>query len=331
MYISKTPLRITLFGGGTDYPEFFLRHGGEILSVSINKYSYVLLRELNKIDNFKYRIIYSSSELCNSIDEIKQPVVKAVLNTLKYKKFIEIHYLADLPAFSGLGTSSSFCVGLLNVIQFSNDKKILNNELLAMQAINIERNILNENVGIQDQYTTAIGGLVDLSICTTGSVIVNDSSIYNSKRLNELSNHLLLFFTGKQRYASDILVEQINKTKIGQNDEILLEIKKLVYDARNCLLNEDRNILDLGYLFDYGWRLKKSLSSKVSNIFIDEIYEIGKKNGALGGKIIGAGDGGFILFFAEPKNHLKISQSLEFLTKIDCSFDFSGSEIINLY
>jgi D-glycero-alpha-D-manno-heptose-7-phosphate kinase len=216
---------------------------------------------------------------------------------------------------------------LLNAAQFSLNNRLVEKEQLASQAINIERHILGENVGIQDQYTTALGGLVNLSISDSGRIAINDTSAINPLRIGELSSHLLLFFTGKQRYASEVLVEQMQKTRNGSNDNLLLETKNLVGESLECLRNDKRNILDLGALFDHGWKLKKSLSNNVSNEFIDKIYDTGINSGALGGKLIGAGNGGFILFFAEPRYHETITKNLHFLKRIDCSFDYMGTQL----
>lgn len=321
-------MRITLFGGGTDYPEFYNRHGGETISVTINKFTYVVLRKLHEIDAFNYRIIYSNSELCNNILDIKQPIVKAVLQRLLPLNRLEIHYLADLPTNCGLGTSSSFCVGLINAINYLKNGVQLNPLMLAEEAIHVERNILCENVGVQDQYSVAMGGLVHLKMHTTGSISANKLLTSYNNRLTELSKYLIIFYTGKQRFASEVLTDQIQRTKSGRNDNLLLEILDITREAVDIIKNDNRDIYSIGKLFDNAWKIKRSLSNSVSNEEIDAIYSIGIANGAVGGKLIGAGGSGFMMFFAHPSFHEKITSSLHYLKKLNFRFEFAGSQVI---
>ncbi len=293
MIISKTPFRISLFGGGTDYPEWYHKNGGSVLATAIDKYCYISCRHLPPFFDHKHRIVYSKVESVKEIEEIEHPSVRAVLSTLGTSAGLEIHHDGDLPARSGLGSSSSFTVGLINVINAMKGLQTSKNDL-AKQAIYIEQEILKENVGSQDQILAAFGGFNKIDFNADDSFNITPV-IINKDLTDKLQDHMLLFFTGLSRYASDIAKAKI--ANIKNNFRELSQMKEMVNEGLSILHRPSDPIKDLGKLLHESWKLKRSLSTKVSTSQIDEIYETGIKAGAIGGKILGAGGGGFILFF----------------------------------
>lgn len=323
MIISKTPFRISFFGGGTDYPVWYEKNGGSVLSTTIDKYCYISVRYLPPFFEHKHRIVYSQVESVRSVNDIRHPAVKALLRLFKIKKGIEIHHDGDLPARSGLGSSSAFTVGMLNVL-YALSGKIIAKKDLAKEAINVERHILNENVGSQDQVAVAHGGLNKIIFHNNHEFKIEPVTI-SRERLVELNNHLMLVFTGFSRIASEIAAEQIKNTSSRQTE---LKLMSQTVDSAVEILNSRRSITGLGKLLDESWRLKKSLSSKISNRLIDNIYDTAKRNGATGGKLLGAGGGGFMLLFVPPEKKQKIRNSLKKLLEINFSFENNGSQII---
>ena len=324
MIISKTPFRISLFGGGTDYPSWYRDNGGSVLATAIDKYCYISCRHLPPFFDHKHRIVYSKVESVKEIEEIQHPAVRAVLSTLGTRAGLEIHHNGDLPARSGMGSSSSFTVGLINAINAMKGLQTSKDDL-AKQAIYIEQEILKENVGSQDQILAAFGGFNKIDFNADDSFNITPV-IINKDLTDKLQDHMLLFFTGLSRYASDIAKAKI--ANIKNNFRELSQMKEMVNEGLSILHRPSDPIKDLGKLLHESWKLKRSLSTKVSTPQIDEIYETGIKAGALGGKILGAGGGGFILFFAAPENHNKIRDRLKNLVHVAFNFDNTGSKIV---
>ena len=335
MIISKTPFRISFFGGGTDFPEFYKEHGGKVLSTTIDKYAYVNVRKLPHFFEYKNEIIYSKIEQVKEIDNINHPMVK---NTLKHMGVdnIKVTYDADLPARSGLGTSSSFAVGLINSLNnLSENKYNLDSyeyrKKIADSAIYVERVLCSEAGGIQDQIAASFGGL---NIINMGkNVNSSDEALYNYEveKVNidtdtkeNLSNNLLLFFTGIKRDSFKVQNDTVKN--INKKYENLLEMNRLVDVAKNHLRKNELN--EFGKLLDYAWQLKKSLSDSISLNIVDEIYDAGMSAGALGGKLLGAGGGGFILFYVEDKYKNNVRDALKKLMEVEFNFEEGGSKII---
>lgn len=323
MIITKTPYRISFFGGGTDLNQWFKENGGAVISTSIDKYCYISCRYLPKFFDHNYRFVYSKIESINEISEIQHPAIKGLLEYLDWEKGIELHHDGDLPARSGLGSSSSFTVGMLNALYALRGQYISKYEL-AKQAIHIEQNVLKENVGSQDQIAAAYGGFNKIEFFGEKSFKVSPIIIPN-ERLNKLEDNLLLFFTGIFRYASEI-----EKSKIANFSSKHLQLKKMhemVDNSIDILVDSSRNIDDFGLLLNEGWKHKKALSNLVSNSAVDEIYDKAIKSGAIGGKLLGAGGGGFILFYAPQDQHRKIIDNLNYLTHVTFKFENQGSTV----
>ena len=324
MIISKTPFRISFFGGGTDYPEWYHENGGSVLATTIDKYCYISCRHLPPFFEHKHRIVYSKIESVKTTEEIQHPVVRAVLSNLSITDGLEIHHDADLPARSGLGSSSSFTVGLINVLNALKGLQISKQDL-AKQATYIEQEVLKETVGSQDQILAAFGGFNRIDFHPDDSFNISPV-IINKDLVEQLQSHMLLFFTGLSRFSSDIARDKVSN--FTNRFQELTQIKEMVDEGMSILQSPSTPIMDLGKLMHESWKLKRSLSAKVSTPKIDEIYEAGIKAGATGGKILGAGGGGFILFFAEPKNHKKIRERLKSLVHVAFHFDDVGSKIV---
>jgi D-glycero-alpha-D-manno-heptose-7-phosphate kinase len=324
MIISRTPHRISFFGGGTDYPEYYLKHGGKTLGVTINKYSYLNVRKLPPFFDFKHRIVYSKQENVTNIDDIIHPSVRETLKYMKIDYGVSIHHDGDIPARSGMGSSSAFTVGLINSLNALNGK-VSSKAELAKKAIYIEQKLIKENVGSQDQTFAAYGGLNVVEFLQNGEISVNPI-IMEKNRLTKFQDNLMLFFSGLSRTASDIVKEQIQKTSI--NIPNLNEMKKLVDEAYNILISNTRDLREFGELLNYTWRLKKSLSSKVTTSTIDEMYETALKAGAIGGKLLGAGGGGFMVFYVEKDKQDSVKNALKDYLYIPFNFDFDGSKIV---
>lgn len=324
MIITKTPFRISFFGGGTDIPLWFRENGGSVLSVTIDKYCYISCRYLPKFFDHKYRFVYSQIETLTNLEDIKHPSIKAVLNWLKWNEGVEIHHDGDLPARSGLGSSSSFTVGLLNALNALQGRYSSKKEL-ALNAIHVEQNIIKEAVGSQDQVAAAYGGLNRIDFFGDNSISVNPV-ILPKYRVEELQSHLLLFFTGVSRFATEI--ETVKMQNFSNKKIELTKMKQMVTEAVSILSASEKNITDFGELLREGWEYKKSLSHNVSNAEIDNIYNAAIQEGAIGGKILGAGGGGFMLFFAPPDKHKQIIQRLAHLTHVPFKFEYDGSSVV---
>ena len=324
MIITRTPFRISFFGGGTDYPGWFREHGGTVLATTINKYCYITCRHLPPFFEYKHRIVYSNIENVKHNDEILHPAVRAVLNWKKVDDGLEIHHVADLPARSGLGSSSSFTVGLLHAVQGLNGE-MSNKDDLARDAIHVEQNIIGENVGSQDQVSAAFGGLNRIEFHCNDSFDVAPVILPDFRR-EELRDHLMLFFTGFSRIASEIAKSKIDNFK--KREKELKLMRSMVDEAIAILQDVSEPIDSFGKLIDASWQYKRSLSDRVSTPEIDSIYRTAMDAGAIGGKILGAGGGGFLLIFAYPERHAAIRERLNKLIHVPFDFEDSGSRIV---
>ena len=325
MIITQTPLRISFFGGGTDYPEYFMAHGGATVGGSINKYTYVTVSPLTEFFNHRIRVSYSKTELVGSVDEIQHPSVRECLRFLKIEGGVEIGVLSDLPARTGLGSSSSFTVGLLHALHMFK-RELVSHEQLATEAVYVERELIKERVGVQDQHTCAFGGLVRLECLKQGRVNVTPVPAAR-ERLAALTERLMIFYTGQQRTAHEILKEQIDRTQKGAVSDELSQMKGLV-DRGVEILTDGHSLADFGTLLHEGWEIKKSLSTAITNPLVDESYAAARKAGAVGGKLLGAGGGGFLLMYVEPYNQPKVRQALSQLREVDFEFEHLGSRVI---
>lgn len=324
MIISRTPHRISFFGGGTDYPDYYLKYGGKCLGVTIDKYSYLNVRKLPPFFEHRHRIVYSKQENAKTVDEIIHPSVRETLKYFNINYGVSIHHDGDIPARSGMGSSSAFTVGLINSLNALNGK-MSSKKRLAKEAIFIEQNLIKENVGSQDQTFAAYGGLNVIEFLQNGEISVNPI-IIEQERLLEFQNNIMLFFTGISRTASEVVEEQIKNTII--NVPNLNKMKDLVDNAYEILINPNKKLSEFGELLNYTWELKKSLSSKVSNLEIDKMYKKALKAGAIGGKLLGAGGGGFMAFYVEKNKQQKVIEALKEYLHIPFNFDFDGSKII---
>ena len=324
MIISRTPFRISLFGGGTDYPDWFREHGGAVVGLAINKYCYLTVRRLPPFFEHRTRIVYSQVELVNDHAEINHPAVRAILTEAKVQEGLEIHHDADLPARSGLGSSSSFTVGLLNALA-AMDSRMMSKRDLGREAIRIEQDVLKENVGSQDQLWAAYGGFNRIDFFPDGNFAVQPM-IVSQVRRRELNQSLMLFFTGFSRFASDFAQEQIKNMKSRRAQ--LRTIRSMVDNAIDIITDPAAPIRELGELMHESWQLKRELASTVSNSQIDEIYEAGRASGAIGGKLMGAGGGGFMVFIVDPERREEVRQRLSHLINVSIDIDPDGSKIV---
>lgn len=323
MIISRTPFRISFFGGGTDYPAWFRKHGGSVLATSINKYCYLTCRYLPPFFEHRIRLVYSKIENCQTIDEIAHPSVREVLRYIGIERGIEIHHDGDLPARSGMGSSSSFTVGLVNALHALMGRMPSKHQL-AMESIRIEQELLKETVGSQDQVSAAYGGLNHITFLPNGEISVRPVTV-SPCRITELNSHLMLFYTGIKRTASNIADSYV--TAIEAKKRQLRIMKDLVEESLS-ILSEEQDITAFGELMHEAWQAKRSLSSKVSNNEVDDLYNLAKSAGAIGGKLTGAGGGGFLLLFVPPPAQEKVKAKLDKLIHVPFKFEFSGSQII---
>ena len=323
MIISKTPYRISFFGGGSDYPSWYLRNGGAVISSTIDKYIYISCRKLPPFFNHKYRIVWSKVESVNNVNEIQLKPVREMIKKFNIKDGLEIHYDGDLPARSGMGSSSVFVVGLLNLFNNINKKKI-ENEMLAKQSIYFEQKVLKEVVGSQDQIAASCGGFNKIIFNKGGKFLVKPIKI-KKETLNNLNQNLILVYTGLTRNAHDIASSFVNKLKTTKRNQIL-EILNFVTEAENTLTKDDLN--SFGKLLHESWIKKKELSSFITNNKIDDIYNYAINKGAVGGKLLGAGGGGFFLFYVPKKYQKNFISSFKKLIHIPFKFSKEGSKII---
>lgn len=323
MIISRTPYRISFFGGGTDYPAWYRQHGGAVLATTIDKYCYLSCRYLPPFFEHRTRLVYAKIENCKNNDEIVHPSVREILKHLQFERGIEIHHDGDLPARSGMGSSSSFTVGLLHAL-YALRGCMPSKEQLARESIHIEQDLLKEVVGSQDQVLAAHGGLRHVGFDRQGEVQVRPLTI-GLDRMRELNAHLMLFYTGIKRTASDI-AQTYNSWSDSRQKQ--LHVMSALVEESLSILNSRRDLFAFGELLHKAWQVKRSLSVKVSNPYIDGLYEASLAAGALGGKLTGAGGGGFLLLFVPPDRQGAVRAALAQLIHVPFKFEFAGSQII---
>jgi D-glycero-alpha-D-manno-heptose-7-phosphate kinase len=324
MFITKTPFRISFFGGGTDLPSWFRENGGKVLSTSFDKYCYISVRELPEFFDHKFRIVYSRIENTNEINQIQHPAVREILRYFDIRKGLEIHHDSDLPARSGLGSSSSFSVGLINALNSYKKISILKYDLASL-AIHVEQNLIRESVGSQDQVAATYGGFNEIEFYKDNTFSVKPLAV-SKNRLDELNDHLMLFFTGIQRFASKVSDSQI--ANIANCTSQMNTLSDMVDEGVSILKNTNTPINEFGMLLNESWNIKRTLSDEISSLKIDELYASALSSGALGGKILGAGGGGFMLFFVKPENQNKVKEKLKNLVHVPFKFENSGSSSI---
>jgi D-glycero-alpha-D-manno-heptose-7-phosphate kinase len=324
MAISRTPYRVSFFGGGTDYPTWFQRHGGSVLSMAVNKYCYVSGRHLPPFFGIRHRIVWSHIETVGSISEILHPAVRAGLGSEGFDDIegVELHHQGDLPARSGIGSSSAFAVGLINVLRAMRGKTTAPHEL-ALAAIDLEQNKLQEKVGCQDQVASAFGGLNVINFERDGSFAVAPVTL-NDARRGEFEGRLMLFYTGSSRLSSDFAKKLVEN--LDANTTHLKRMQAMVPEALGLL--HDGDLDAFGYLLHESWTLKRQLTSGISTTTIDQTYEAARSAGALGGKLLGAGGTGFMVFIVPPERQSSVRQALSHLINVPIQVDFSGSTII---
>lgn len=324
LILTRTPFRVSFFGGGTDYPAWYSRHGGTVLACSIDKYCYLSARWRPSFFPEKSRVVWSEIELVNAHAELHHPAVRAALQYLGVEHGIEIHHFADLPSRTGLGSSSAFTVGLLQALRALKGEHPGAAEL-AHQAIHVEQKMLKETVGIQDQIQTAIGGLNLVKISRDGTYSVRPI-VLPPDRLQALQAHLLLFYTGVSRHASKIAEGQVREIESGQRDDAMHLLAGMAERACNVLT--DGNLAEFGLMLNQGWTIKKSLSPLVTTTEVEQLYTAAVQAGALGGKLLGAGGGGFVLLFARPDRQEAIRTALADYLEVPFKMDFSGARVL---
>lgn len=323
MIISRTPFRISFFGGGTDYSVWYRKHGGAVLAATIDKYCYLTCRYLPPFFEHRIRLVYSKIENCQTIDEITHPAVREVLRHLNINRGVEIHHDGDLPARSGMGSSSAFTVGLLHAL-YALKGHMPSKHQLAMESIYIEQERLQETVGSQDQVSAAYGGFNHITFLPNGEISVRPITVA-PERMKELNSHLMLFYTGIKRTASNIAESYVNGIESRKRQ---LRIMKDLVEESISILSNGQEITCFGELLDEAWQAKRSLSSQVSNSLVDGLYEQALSAGATGGKLTGAGGGGFLLLFVPLSRQGVVREKLNKLIYVPFNFEFSGSQII---
>lgn len=323
MIITQTPFRMSFFGGGTDFPDFFREYGGAVISTTFDKYCYVNVRHLPPFFEYRSEIVYSKTERVNTVDEIVHPAVREAMKYLDMDS-LRVAYEADLPARSGLGTSSSFAVGMLQAFYALKGIYVDKNRL-ARDAIYLERELCKESGGIQDQIAVAYGGMNRISFREDGFEV--EPIIISAERKQELNDNLMLFFTGFSRLSSGIAKTQEKAIKEKKNEQ-LLEMLRLVDDAQNILTSKS-DLNEFGRLLDYTWQLKRGITSQISNNSIDALYQKAIRAGALGGKLLGAGGGGFLLFYVEKDKHKAVRAVLGDLLYVPFSFENGGTKVLH--
>ena len=323
MIVSRTPFRISFFGGGTDYPAWYLNHGGAVLGTTVNKYCYITCRYLPPFFEHRIRVVWSRIENCQTVDEITHPAAREVLRYLGIVRGVEIHHDGDLPARSGIGSSSAFTVGLLHALHALTGH-IPTKHQLAMESIGIEQERLKETVGSQDQILTAYGGLNHVTFLPNGEISFRPMTL-TPERIRELDSHLMLFYTGIKRTGSDIARSYMQDV---ENKEQELRIINDMVDEGISILNSGQDIALFGKLLHEAWRVKRSLSPKISNSHVEEIYDQAMSAGAIGGKLLGAGGGGFMLLFVPLPCQNQVRERLERLIYVPFRCEMSGSRII---
>ena len=322
MIITQTPFRMSFFGGGTDFPDFYREHGGAVISTTFDKYCYVNVRRLPRFFDYSTELSYSKTERVTSVDQIQHPAIREAMKMLDMHE-IRLTYEADLPARSGLGTSSSFAVGMLNAF-YALKGKYADKRKLADEAIYLERVLCNESGGVQDQIAASFGGMNRINFNADGYEVM--PVIISPERKEALNNKLMLFFTGFSRFSSDIQV----KTQQALSDKTaqLLEMLKLV-DEAEAVLTSKADLNEFGRLLDYTWKLKRGITTEISTDSIDGLYGKAMEAGALGGKLLGAGGGGFLLFYVEEDKQERVKKALSNLLYVPFKFENGGTRVIH--
>lgn len=323
MIITKTPFRMSFFGGGTDMEKYFKEYGGAVLSTTFDKYCYVNVRHLPRFFDYSTELSYSKTERVTNVDNIQHPAIREAMKMLDMRE-IRLTYEADLPARSGLGTSSSFAVGMLNAF-YALKGKYADKKKLADEAIYLERVLCNETGGWQDQIAASFGGFNRINFGTDGYEVL--PVIISPERKKLLNNNLMMFFTGFTRFSSE--VQKVNKLDDKEKINQLKEMYMLVNEAENVLIDKNSDLDEFGRLLDCTWRLKRQTGKAVSTDSIDELYSKGIKAGALGGKLLGAGGGGFLVFYVEPDKQKSVMKVMEDLMYIPFKFENGGTRIIH--
>lgn len=325
MIISRTPFRVSFFGGGTDYPDWYREHGGgAVLSTTIDKYCYISVRDLPPFFDHRFRIVYSIVENAREIDEIRHPAVRGVLRWLEVTRGLEIHHDGDLPARSGLGSSSAFTVGLIGALH-ALDGRYASKETLANEAIHVEQCVMREAVGVQDQISTAFGGFNHITFGSDGTYQVSPM-ILPRQRLEALQDHLVLVFTGVSRIAAEVAQSQIDNLKHRQPE--LRAVHAMVDEAIAILTSPTADLVEFGRLLHESWSIKRRISSRVSSAVVDDLYDAARGAGAVGGKLLGAGGGGFMLLFVRPEERARVVEALGGRITVPVRFESSGSRIV---
>ena len=324
MIITRTPFRISFFGGGTDFPQYYLEHGGRVLSTTINKYCYINCRYLPPFFDHKFRIRYSHREETHSPEEIRHPSVRECLKFTGVQRGVEMVHASDIPAMSGIGSSSAFTVGLLHAL-YALQGKMVTQRKLAQDAIHVEQNLIGEHVGSQDQTAAAFGGLNWIEFGQKDNIRVHPVTIGRQK-MEYLQSHLLFCFTGFSRYSSEIAGEQVRQ--IPKKKTELSRMMEMVDHALAILDGPVDQYGEFGALLHESWMLKRSLTRKITTHQIDEVYDCARRAGALGGKICGAGGGGFLIFFVPPEDQDRVKKALEGLLFVPFRMDELGSHVV---
>lgn len=325
MIITRTPFRISFFGGGTDYPEYFLEHGGAVLGTAIDASCYLSINQFHsRLFEYSIRIAYRITECVSSLDELQHAPFRECMRLAGVASDVEINYAADLPSFSGMGTSSSFVVGLLKGLHAFRGRHISPNDL-AVQAIHMEREILGESVGCQDQAFAAVGGFNLIEFRSLDSIVVHRLPL-TPQRISQFESHLMLFYTGIRRRASEMALKQVRK--VAENQHSLKTMREMV-DEGYDILTSTNDFSGFGELMHRSWMLKASLDESISNSTIASIYQAGLDAGALGGKLLGAGGGGFVLFFVPPERQDAVRAKLAHLDELKLRVNAPGSHIIH--
>lgn len=323
MIITAAPYRVSFFGGGTDYPEWYQENGGSVLGGTINRYCYISCRNFPPFFDFKHRIVWSKIENIREGEMISHPAVQKAIDFMGFSQGLEIHHNGDLPARSGLGSSSAFAVALLHAFH-SLKGEMVGKRQLAQEAIHLERNLLQEVVGIQDQILTAYGGINHVSFDRSGDFNV-ESLIVNCGRKQILENNLLLFYTGIARFASKVASDHV--AAINDKKTTLTEMANLVAVARD-ILTSGSDIDDFGRLLHETWMLKRSITPEITNSVVDDLYSKALSAGAIGGKLLGAGGGGFVLIYAPMEKHQAILETLSHYLAVPFKFELEGSKVV---
>jgi D-glycero-alpha-D-manno-heptose-7-phosphate kinase len=325
MIITQTPLRVSFLGGGTDYPEYFLKHGGAVLGTAVDKSAYFSISHFySQLFDYSIRIAYSQVECVRALEEIKHAPFRECLRWAGIHQDVEINHAAELPAFTGLGSSSSFVVGLLNTV-YAFQGRVKPSLELAYEAIDLERKVLRESVGCQDQTFAAVGGFNLIEFRGAHDFVVNRIPL-GYGRLAEFEEHLLVFFTGLKRRAEDMAARQVKR--VGENSNRLAQLRRMVDDGYRILVG-GASLAPFGEVLHAAWELKRQLDAAISNDTVNQIYDAGMEAGALGGKLLGAGGGGFLLFFVPPERKAAVRQRLGHLPEVELRVNASGTHVVH--